>query len=83
MTSKGFPCNFFVIPLDTKRDTPSRGRLNIQLSMRRPLRYTPTRFGGSARESNPPAPYTRRNGVEVRKGHRAPSTPIAWLNAFN
>ncbi len=32
--------------------------------------------GGSARESNPPTPLvTRHNGFEVRKGHRAPSTP--------
>ena len=34
--------------------------------------------GGSARESNPPTPlFTRHNGFEVRKSHRAPSTP--WL----
>jgi hypothetical protein len=33
--------------------------------------------GGSARESNPPTPLvTRHNGFEVRRGHRAPSTPI-------
>ena len=33
--------------------------------------------GGSARESNPPTPLvTRHNGFEVRKSHRAPSTPI-------
>src|SRR5687768_12728244 len=32
--------------------------------------------GGSARESNPPTPLvTRHNGFEVRKSHRAPSTP--------
>ena len=37
--------------------------------------------GGSARESNPPTPLvTRHNGFEVRKSHRAPSTPIsAWF----
>ena len=34
------------------------------------------KVGGSARESNPPTPLvTRHNGFEVRKGHRAPSTP--------
>ena len=33
-------------------------------------------IGGSARESNPPTPLvTRHNGFEVRRGHRAPSTP--------
>ena len=33
-------------------------------------------FGGSGRESNPPTPcLTRHNGFEVRKSHRAPSTP--------
>ena len=33
--------------------------------------------GGSARESNPPTPlFTRHNGFEVRKSHRAPSTPL-------
>ena len=32
--------------------------------------------GGSARESNPPTPLvTRHNGFEVRRSHRAPSTP--------
>ena len=32
--------------------------------------------GGSVRESNPPTPLiTRHNGFEVRKSHRAPSTP--------
>ena len=35
--------------------------------------------GGSARESNPPTPLvTRHNGFEVRKSHRAPSTPIIF-----
>ena len=35
--------------------------------------------GGSARESNPPTPLvTRHNGFEVRKSHRAPSTPITF-----
>ena len=33
-------------------------------------------IGGSGRESNPPTPcLTRHNGFEVRKSHRAPSTP--------
>ena len=33
-------------------------------------------FGGSGRESNPPTPLlTRHNGFEVRKSHRALSTP--------
>ena len=37
-------------------------------------------FGGSARESNPPTPLvTRHNGFEVRKSHRAPSTPPLCL----
>ena len=36
-------------------------------------------FGGSGRESNPPTPcLTRHNGFEVRKSHRAPSTPNPW-----
>ena len=44
-----------------------------------PLRgeFMPAYAGGSARESNPPTPLvTRHNGFEVRKSHRAPSTPI-------
>ena len=39
-----------------------------------------TFVGGSARESNPPTPLvTRHNGFEVRKSHRAPSTPTYEL----
>ena len=38
--------------------------------------FVPKLSGGSARESNPPTLLvTRHNGFEVRKGHRAPSTP--------
>ena len=38
--------------------------------------FVPKNVGGSARESNPPTPLvTRHNGFEVRKSHRAPSTP--------
>ena len=42
-----------------------------------PINFVPRNVGGSARESNPPTPLvTRHNGFEVRKSHRAPSTPI-------
>ena len=50
------------------------------VSVASPDEFVPKNVGGSARESNPPTPFvTRHNGFEVRKGHRAPSTPV-YLN---
>jgi len=44
----------------------------------------PKNIGGSARESNPPTPLvTRHNGFEVRKSHRAPSTPVFAYTVAN
>ena len=49
--------------------TPEKARSNAD--------FMPVYVGGSARESNPPTPLvTRHNGFEVRKSHRAPSTPV-------
>ena len=51
-------------------------RTNASLgSPKSPLSFS----GGSARESNPPTPLvTRHNGFEVRRSHRAPSTPTSY-----
>ena len=58
------------------------GAESVNSQAKRPPQSTvslgvPKNVGGSARESNPPTPLvTRHNGFEVRKSHRAPSTPI-------
>ena len=86
----GFLCSslnsLVSISITSKRNSLGRSgvrnstghRIRVPTGVRLGVKYD---SGGSARESNPPTPLvTRHNGFEVRKSHRAPSTPVDTIS---